>query len=112
MGGGVWALWGRVWLCGADLCPVVHGRDQHLVQQHLCRAWTGQVPCGAGPLRGGGCPRAHLSPHRSHRRLERLQRVVTKLQMESGLCEEQLNQADALLQAVSGQGGRSGGGGR
>ncbi|NWV83009.1 PLEC protein, partial [Dasyornis broadbenti] len=31
-------------------------------------------------------------------RLERLQRVVTKLQMESGLCEEQLNQADALLQ--------------
>ncbi|NWT16958.1 PLEC protein, partial [Vireo altiloquus] len=34
-------------------------------------------------------------------RLERLQRVVTKLQMESGLCEEQLNQADALLQAVS-----------
>ncbi|NXW55539.1 PLEC protein, partial [Eurystomus gularis] len=32
-------------------------------------------------------------------RLERLQRVVTKLQMESGLCEEQLNQADTLLQA-------------
>ncbi|XP_064529827.1 plectin isoform X16 [Pseudopipra pipra] len=32
-------------------------------------------------------------------RLERLQRVVTKLQMESGICEEQLNQADALLQA-------------
>ncbi|XP_069477962.1 plectin isoform X5 [Ambystoma mexicanum] len=32
-------------------------------------------------------------------RLERLQRIVTKLQMESGLCEEQLNQADALLQS-------------
>ncbi|NXM67825.1 PLEC protein, partial [Serilophus lunatus] len=32
-------------------------------------------------------------------RLERLQRVVTKLQMESGICEEQLNQADNLLQA-------------
>ncbi|NXV22656.1 PLEC protein, partial [Cepphus grylle] len=32
-------------------------------------------------------------------RLERLQRVVTKLQMESGLCEEQLNQADTLLQS-------------
>ncbi|XP_074754371.1 plectin-like isoform X15 [Athene noctua] len=32
-------------------------------------------------------------------RLERLQRIVTKLQMESGLCEEQLNQADTLLQA-------------
>ncbi|XP_073399403.1 plectin isoform X2 [Dendrobates tinctorius] len=31
-------------------------------------------------------------------RLERLQRIVSKLQMESGLCEEQLNQADALLQ--------------
>ncbi|XP_040551562.1 plectin-like isoform X8 [Gallus gallus] len=35
-------------------------------------------------------------------RLERLQRIVTKLQTEAGLCEEQLNQADALLQAVSG----------
>ncbi|XP_030076215.1 LOW QUALITY PROTEIN: plectin [Microcaecilia unicolor] len=32
-------------------------------------------------------------------RLERLQRIVIKLQMESGLCEEQLNQADALLQS-------------
>ncbi|XP_058899167.1 plectin isoform X4 [Kogia breviceps] len=32
-------------------------------------------------------------------RLERLQRVVSKLQMEAGLCEEQLNQADALLQS-------------
>uniref|UniRef100_A0A8V5GLM5 Uncharacterized protein n=1 Tax=Melopsittacus undulatus TaxID=13146 RepID=A0A8V5GLM5_MELUD len=32
-------------------------------------------------------------------RLERLQSVVTKLQMESGLCEEQLNGADALLQS-------------
>ncbi|XP_075405259.1 plectin isoform X9 [Tenrec ecaudatus] len=32
-------------------------------------------------------------------RLECLQRIVSKLQMESGLCEEQLNQADALLQA-------------
>lgn len=34
------------------------------------------------------------------RRLECLQRVVSKLQMEAGLCEEQLNQADALLQSV------------
>ncbi|XP_054983028.1 plectin isoform X19 [Sorex araneus] len=32
-------------------------------------------------------------------RLERLQRVVSKLQMEAGMCEEQLNQADALLQS-------------
>ncbi|XP_059730305.1 plectin isoform X19 [Bos taurus] len=32
-------------------------------------------------------------------RLERLQRIVSKLQMEAGLCEEQLNQADALLQS-------------
>uniref|UniRef100_A0A2K6TCY0 Plectin n=1 Tax=Saimiri boliviensis boliviensis TaxID=39432 RepID=A0A2K6TCY0_SAIBB len=32
-------------------------------------------------------------------RLESLQRIVSKLQMEAGLCEEQLNQADALLQS-------------
>ncbi|XP_031525690.1 plectin isoform X3 [Papio anubis] len=32
-------------------------------------------------------------------RLECLQRIVTKLQMEAGLCEEQLNQADTLLQS-------------
>ncbi|XP_012578326.1 PREDICTED: plectin [Condylura cristata] len=32
-------------------------------------------------------------------RLECLQRVVSKLQMDAGLCEEQLNQADTLLQA-------------
>ncbi|XP_053571443.1 plectin isoform X6 [Bombina bombina] len=31
-------------------------------------------------------------------RLERLQRIVSKLQMESAMCEEQLNQADTLLQ--------------
>ncbi|KAJ6661540.1 hypothetical protein lerEdw1_014450 [Lerista edwardsae] len=36
-------------------------------------------------------------------RLERLQRIVSKLQMESGLCEEQLNQADILLQSVRGR---------
>ncbi|KAG8515369.1 Plectin, partial [Galemys pyrenaicus] len=34
-----------------------------------------------------------------YERLERLQRIVSKLQMEAVLCEEQLNQADALLQA-------------
>lgn len=38
------------------------------------------------------------------RRLECLQRIVTKLQMEAGLCEEQLNQADTLLQSVRGVG--------
>uniref|UniRef100_A0A8C0GW22 Plectin n=1 Tax=Chelonoidis abingdonii TaxID=106734 RepID=A0A8C0GW22_CHEAB len=32
-------------------------------------------------------------------RLEQLQRIVSKLQMESGVCEEQLNQADTLLQS-------------
>ncbi|XP_028316465.1 plectin-like isoform X5 [Gouania willdenowi] len=32
-------------------------------------------------------------------RLERLQRVVGKVQMESGVCEEQLNQVETLLQA-------------
>ncbi|TRY88250.1 hypothetical protein DNTS_022632, partial [Danionella cerebrum] len=31
-------------------------------------------------------------------RLERLQRIVCKVQMESGLCEEQLNQVETLLQ--------------
>ncbi|KAM4630364.1 plectin a isoform 2-T2 [Polymixia lowei] len=31
-------------------------------------------------------------------RLERLQRIVSKVQMESGVCEEQLNQVEALLQ--------------
>ncbi|XP_019910984.2 plectin a isoform X1 [Esox lucius] len=31
-------------------------------------------------------------------RLERLQRIVSKVQMESGVCEEQLNQAEGLLQ--------------
>lgn len=54
------------------------------------------------------------------RRLECLQRIVSKLQMEAGLCEEQLNQADALLQSVRGRGrggpaeaaGRRGGAGR
>lgn len=33
-------------------------------------------------------------------RLERLQRVVSKVQMESGVCEEQLNQVETLLQTV------------
>ncbi|XP_064804830.1 plectin-like isoform X13 [Oncorhynchus masou masou] len=31
-------------------------------------------------------------------RLERLQRIVSKVQMESGVCEEQLNQLETLLQ--------------
>ena len=55
-------------------------------------------------------------------RLECLQRIVSKLQMEAGLCEEQLNHADALLQSVrggacralgggKGEGGKGGGGG-
>lgn len=32
--------------------------------------------------------------------MERLQRVVSKVQMESLVCEEQLNQVEALLQTV------------
>uniref|UniRef100_A0AAY4EHV1 Plectin n=1 Tax=Denticeps clupeoides TaxID=299321 RepID=A0AAY4EHV1_9TELE len=32
-------------------------------------------------------------------RLERLQRIVGKIQMESGVCEEQLNQLESLLQS-------------
>ena len=34
-------------------------------------------------------------------RLERLQRIVTKVQMESSSCEEQLNQLDSQMQTVS-----------
>lgn len=34
-------------------------------------------------------------------RLERLQRVVGKVQMESGLCDEQLSHLESLLQTVS-----------
>lgn len=33
-------------------------------------------------------------------RMERLQRVVSKVQMESVVCEEQLNQVEALLRTV------------
>ncbi|KAM6288811.1 LOW QUALITY PROTEIN: plectin [Aegotheles albertisi] len=51
-----------------------------------------------GKLHGAVLERERLLRGESER-LERLQRVVSKLQMESGLCEEQLNQADALLQA-------------
>lgn len=50
----------------------------------------GPTPLTAGPVGALGC------------RLECLQRIVSKLQMEAGLCEEQLNQADALLQSVRG----------
>ncbi|XP_031462239.1 plectin-like, partial [Phasianus colchicus] len=54
---------------------------------------------GAVHCSTGSCIAVHR-PHWLHpRRLERLQRIVTKLQTEAGLCEEQLNQADALLQA-------------
>lgn len=83
-------------------------------------------------LQAGGEARrsGHCSATRSRRavpsrwslvlglRLECLQRIVSKLQMEAGLCEEQLNQADALLQSVRGggrvglgEGGRGMGGG-
>lgn len=34
-------------------------------------------------------------------RLERLQRIVGKVQMESGLCDEQLSHLESLLQTVS-----------
>ncbi len=33
-------------------------------------------------------------------RLERLQQIVSKVQMESGMCEEQINQTESLLQTV------------
>lgn len=35
--------------------------------------------------------------------MERLQRVVSKVQMESVVCEEQLNQVEGLLQMVRGR---------
>ncbi|XP_009470007.1 PREDICTED: LOW QUALITY PROTEIN: plectin [Nipponia nippon] len=72
-------------------------------------AGTGPVPCVEGigapwgrthAMRGRDrCSRADPSRAVSPGRLERLQRIVSKLQMESGLCEEQLNQADTLLQS-------------
>lgn len=84
---------------------------------------VGCRPAGR-PRAGGSCaPRREawlaVATHRGgavlalNRRLERLQRIVSKLQMEAGLCEEQLNQADALLQSVRagpGQGGWTEGG--
>ena len=68
----------------------------------------GAAPCGGEP--GGLTPLTAGPVAALGRRLERLQRVVSKLQMEAGLCEEQLNQADALLQSV--RGGDEGGPGR
>lgn len=61
-------------------------------------------------MAGSPGPSPHTGPRVLARRLECLQRIVSKLQMEAGLCEEQLNQADALLQSVRGgwSAGRSG----
>lgn len=72
---------------------------------NLCCVWTGSVLFrGRGCAKHGQhpCPCTVPNPALSPRRLERLQRIVSKLQMESGLCEEQLNQADTLLQSVRG----------
>lgn len=65
--------------------------------------WAGSVFLGRGCAEHGQhpCLCTVPNPALSPRRLERLQRIVSKLQMESGLCEEQLNQADTLLQSVS-----------
>ena len=52
----------------------------------------------------GRVPAGHMSDTEallSLCRLERLQRIVTKVQMESGNCEEQLNRLETLLQTVS-----------
>lgn len=97
---GIYATWGRI-------CA--------LQRQDLCYVGTAPMPCMDGisaprgricTMRGRGeCPHADPSSTISPCRLERLQRIVSKLQMESGLCEEQLNQADTLLQSVSGGSG-------
>lgn len=83
-----------------------HGRDTH----------TGRAGRTVGCRPAGRLGTWALLCHRSRwaapsrrslvlgLRLECLQRIVSKLQMEAGLCEEQLNQADALLQSVRGAG--------
>ncbi|KAM6226045.1 plectin-like, partial [Porphyrio hochstetteri] len=83
---------------GVGLCRVGVSRPPRPAGGSRSRSLSHRAPPGRNqrPRSPGRCPPS-LPPVPP--RLERLQRVVTKLQMESGLCEEQLNQADALLQA-------------
>ncbi|KAM9738579.1 plectin a isoform 4-T4 [Menidia menidia] len=84
-------------------------RSKHIFQSFEGAVQAGQVkvPPGYHPLdvekEWGRLHVAILERERLLRaefeRLERLQRVVSKVQMESGVCEEQLNQVETLLQA-------------
>ncbi|XP_068615270.1 plectin-like [Brachionichthys hirsutus] len=81
--------------------------------KHIFRSIEGPVQAGHVKLPPGFHPldvekewgRLHVAILERERllrtefeRLERLQRVVSKVQMESGVCEEQLNQVETLLQ--------------
>ncbi|MCJ8746168.1 hypothetical protein PDJAM_G00138660 [Pangasius djambal] len=81
--------------------------------KHIYKAFEGAVQAGQVKVPPGYHPidvekewgRLHAAILERERllrnefeRLERLQRVVSKVQMESGVCEEQLNQVETLLQ--------------
>ena len=99
--------WGRRALQGGHCRGALHGGALHgggAALEGSCMGALHVGQCmGAIAWRGRALHWGAMHrPHWSHPcRLERLQRIVTKLQTEAGLCEEQLNQADALLQAVS-----------
>uniref|UniRef100_A0A673IT28 Plectin b n=1 Tax=Sinocyclocheilus rhinocerous TaxID=307959 RepID=A0A673IT28_9TELE len=83
-------------------------RSKHLYQSFESAVHAGQVkvPPGYHPIdvekEWGRLHVAILERERLLRiefeRLERLQQIVSKVQMESGMCEEQLNQTESLLQ--------------
>uniref|UniRef100_A0A671PUU5 Plectin-like n=1 Tax=Sinocyclocheilus anshuiensis TaxID=1608454 RepID=A0A671PUU5_9TELE len=83
-------------------------RSKHLYQSFESVVHAGQVkvPPGYHPIdvekEWGHLHVAILERERLLRiefeRLERLQQIVSKVQMESGMCEEQLNQTESLLQ--------------
>ncbi|XP_061615377.1 plectin a isoform X6 [Phyllopteryx taeniolatus] len=81
--------------------------------KHIFKSFEGAVQAGHVKVPSGYHPldvekewgRLHVAILERERllrtefeRLERLQRIVGKVQMESGVCEEQLNQVEALLQ--------------
>ncbi|XP_049331992.1 plectin a isoform X7 [Astyanax mexicanus] len=81
--------------------------------KHIYKAFEGAVQAGQIKVPPGYHPldvekewgRLHVAILERERllrtefeRLERLQRIVSKVQMESGVCEEQLNQVESLLQ--------------
>lgn len=117
-GGWLRAVGGALWWRGSHprvshYCPE-RKSPPRLGNPHPGRArrqWAagwrrGQKQEGARVLRPGAwrAVPSQRVPWVLGRRLECLQRIVSKLQMEAGLCEEQLNQADALLQSVRGRG--------